>query len=109
MRPHAFRRFRPTWLREKAVPKDLEDFWMGHADEELGDLYSQLESNVKFRKEVAERIGLGFELPVETAPVEPMKPKTEATPVLEMAASAFERPGGLELPTSGSYQAEVKI
>ncbi|PYT66646.1 MAG: hypothetical protein DMG41_21640 [Acidobacteria bacterium] len=48
---HAFRRFRLTWLRENAVPKDLEHFCMGHADQEIGDIYSQLENNIKFRKE----------------------------------------------------------
>jgi integrase len=72
---HAFRRFRLTWLRENAVPKDLEHFWMGHADEEIGDIYSQLETNVKFRREVAERIGLGFELPTQSTVVAPNAPK----------------------------------
>ena len=84
---HAFRRFRLTWLRENAVPKDLEHFWMGHADEEIGDIYSQLETNVKFRKEVAERIGLGFELPCKKVVVGPNGLKIESEPVLEMAAS----------------------
>jgi integrase len=37
---HAFRRFRLTWLRKNGAPKDLERFWMGHAPEEVGDLYS---------------------------------------------------------------------
>jgi len=85
---HAFRRFRLTWLRQNAVPKDLEHFWMGHADEEVGDLYSQLESNVQFRKEVAERIGLGFELPSKNAVVGLNGLKIESEPVLEMVASA---------------------
>lgn len=59
---HAFRRFRLTWLRKNAVPKDLERFWMGHAAEEVGDLYSKLKEDVAFRQEWAERIGLGFQL-----------------------------------------------
>ena len=59
---HAFRRFRLTWLRKNAVPKDLERFWMGHAPEEVGDLYSKLKDDVSFRQEWAERVGLGFEL-----------------------------------------------
>jgi integrase len=59
---HAFRRFRLTWLRKNAVPKDLERFWMGHAAEEVGDFYSMLKEDVAFRQEWAERIGLGFEL-----------------------------------------------
>jgi integrase len=59
---HAFRRFRLTWLRKNTAPKDLERFWMGHAAEEVGDLYSKLKDDVAFRQEWAERIGLGFEL-----------------------------------------------
>jgi integrase len=59
---HAFRRFRLTWLRKNGVPKDLERYWMGHAPEEVGDLYSKLKDDVSFRQQWAERAGLGFEL-----------------------------------------------
>jgi len=59
---HAFRRFRLTWLRKNGVPKDLERYWMGHAPEEVGDLYSKLKDDVSFRQHWAERTGLGFEL-----------------------------------------------
>lgn len=59
---HAFRRFRLTWLRKNGVPKDLERYWMGHAPEEVGDLYSKLKDDVSFRQQWAERIGVGFEL-----------------------------------------------
>jgi len=57
---HAFRRFRLTWLRKNGVPKDLERLWMGHADEEVGDLYSKLKEDEPFRQLWAERVGLGF-------------------------------------------------
>ena len=57
-----FRRFRLTWLRKNSPPKDLEHFWMGHAPEEVGDLYSKLKDDVPFRQELADRIGLGFQL-----------------------------------------------
>ena len=59
---HAFRRFRLTWLRKNGVPKDLEHFWMGHADEEVGDLYSKLKEDEPYRQLWAERIGLGFSI-----------------------------------------------
>jgi integrase len=59
---HALRRFRLTWLRKSGAPKDLERFWMRHAPEEVGDLYSKLKEDVAFRQEWAGRIGLGFEL-----------------------------------------------
>lgn len=35
---------------------------MGHASEEVGDLYSKLKEDVAFRQQWAARIGLGFEL-----------------------------------------------
>ena len=35
---------------------------MGHAPEEVGDLYSKLKDDVSFRQQWTERIGLGFEL-----------------------------------------------
>jgi hypothetical protein len=59
---HASRRFRLTRLRKSGVPKDLERLWMGHAPEEVGDLYSKLKDDVSFRQEWVERAGLGFEL-----------------------------------------------
>jgi integrase len=61
---HAFRRFRITHLRKNLVPKDLEHSWMGHADEEIGDLYSKLMNDVQYRKDVAERVGTGFDVPL---------------------------------------------
>lgn len=57
---HAFRRFRLTWLRKNGVPKDLEHLWMGHAGEEVGDLYSKLKEDEPFRQHWAQQIGLGF-------------------------------------------------
>jgi len=35
---------------------------MGHAPEEVGDLYSKLNDDTLFRQEWAERVGLGFQL-----------------------------------------------
>jgi integrase len=60
---HMFRRFRLTWLRENSVQADIERFWFGHANQSVGDDYSMLKKNVKLRKEIADRIGVGFALP----------------------------------------------
>jgi len=57
---HAFRRFRLTWLRKNGVPKDLERIWMGHAPEEIGDIYSKLKEDEVYRREWCERAGIGF-------------------------------------------------
>jgi integrase len=60
---HIFRRFRITWLRENSVQPDIERFWLGHANQTVGDHYSMLKRNVKLRKQIADKIGPGFELP----------------------------------------------
>src|SRR5215472_12448570 len=46
-----------------ATPPGLLQFWMGHAGEGMSDLYDKIKSNVAFRKQMAEKAGLGFELP----------------------------------------------
>jgi len=73
---HIFRRFRITWLRENSVQPDIERLWLGHANQTVGDDYSMLKRNVKLRKQIADKIGPGFELPGSIfAPVVPNVPK----------------------------------
>jgi integrase len=84
---HSFRRFRTTHLRKLNVPRDLERFWMGHDEEEIGDRYSKLKYDVAFRQEVTKRIGLGFELPVQSGVVGPNGPKIEVGEVEEVAVN----------------------
>lgn len=38
-------------------------FWMGHADETMGDLYDKIKEVVEFRRQWAEKCGFGSELP----------------------------------------------
>lgn len=97
---HAFRRFRNTYLRNfTTTPPGLIKFWMGHAGEGMSDLYDKIKEDVAFRKEVAEKASLGFQLPspkcVEAKKfaskkrsIGPNGPKFKSTPVLEMAATA---------------------
>lgn len=97
---HAFRRFRNTYLRNfTTTPPGLIKFWMGHAGEGMSDLYDKIKEDVAFRKEVAEKAGLGFQLPsakcVESKKfsskkrsIGPNGPKFESARVLEMAATA---------------------
>jgi hypothetical protein len=69
---HAFRRFRNTFLRNRTnCPEGLRNFWMGHADEDMDDLYDKVKEDFSFRKELAEKAGFGFEL----ASVVPIVPK----------------------------------
>jgi len=61
---HSFRRFRVMHLRKNRVPWDLEKFWIGHASKDVTDKYAaQLKEDVEWRKDVAEKTGLGFALP----------------------------------------------
>lgn len=72
--------------RKNGVPEDLIHFWAGHAGNSVTDDYSKLKDDLVFRKEVAIRVGLGFELPSKKTEVGPNGPKTEAKPISEMAA-----------------------
>jgi integrase len=88
---HGFRRFRVTHLESSSVPPALVKYWAGHAKSSNGevvrqtvtDRYVKMAKDTKFRADVAERIGLGFELPkAETVLVVPSVPncqETEAT------------------------------
>ena len=84
---HIFRRFRMTWLRENSVPADIERFWLGHANQTVGDCYSMLKKNFNFRKQIAEKIGVGFELPESITPsVVPNVPKITIQPEEQVVA-----------------------
>jgi integrase len=70
---HGFRRFRVTHLESNWVPPALVKYWTGHAKSADGenitvtvtDKYIKMHKDTAFRSEVAERIGIGFELPKE--------------------------------------------
>jgi integrase len=62
---HAFRRFRVTWLRKQRAPEDLLRFWIGHGSNSITSGYSMIKADLAFRKGEAERLGLGFELPIK--------------------------------------------
>ncbi|MGB7846411.1 MAG: site-specific integrase [Candidatus Acidiferrum sp.] len=85
---HAFRRFRITHLRKNGSPEDLIHFWVGHAGKSVTDDYSKLKDDLEFRKEVAIRVGLGFEVPSRKSVIGPNGPKIETEPVPELVAYA---------------------
>lgn len=73
---HAFRRFRVTHLRGRArCPERLLKFWLGHAEDSMGDRYDKTWEDRDFRLHWAELAGFGFQLP----PVEPIVPKEDLT------------------------------
>lgn len=68
---HAFRRFRVTWLRKNRAAEDLIRFWLGHAGRSVTDDYSMIRDDIPYRKQEAERLGLGFEIPSRKPDVVP--------------------------------------
>jgi integrase len=71
---HAFRRFRRTWLEKNMAVKDtLIKFWLGHGPRDVTDLYLRLVAETDYRREVAEAVGLGFNIPLVVANVARMK------------------------------------
>jgi integrase len=83
---HSFRRFRVMHLRKSRVPWDLEKFWIGHANKDVTDKYAaQLKEDVEWRKDVAEKTGLGFALSasVETSVGQLGQPKVSRSEEVE--------------------------
>ena len=83
---HGFRRFRVTHLESNVVAPALVRYWTGHAKPSDGevikqtvtDRYVMMSKDPKFRAEVAQRIGLGFELPKgKTVEVVPSVPSSQ--------------------------------
>jgi hypothetical protein len=61
---HALRRFRNTYLRNyTSCPNGFRNFWLGWSDKDRSDHYDKIREGAVFRREVAERVGIGFELP----------------------------------------------
>jgi integrase len=79
---HAFRRFRLTYLRNYTnCPQGLIDFWMGHAADDMSDLYDKIKDDLAFRRAKAEEVGIGFEIGpiVPNVPNVPKSASKEAT------------------------------
>jgi integrase len=87
---HAFRRFRNTHLRKNRVPDDLIQWWLGHDGKSMTEVYAQVRDDLKYRKLVAEQVGIGFELLVQTAPAVPNVPKCEFAVATELAVNCSE-------------------
>jgi integrase len=84
---HAMRRFRTTWLRKQRAPEDLIKFELGHAKQSVTDGYSKLADDVVFRKQIAENVGTGFDVPAyEAKPMRPIRPRKAKETQREVAA-----------------------
>ncbi len=67
----ALRRFRTTWFRKQRAPEALIRFRRSHANRSVTDASSKPRADVALRKQVAEQMGVGLEVPVEKAQVAP--------------------------------------
>ena len=64
VRFNAFRRFRESVLLRSQCRQILIDYWMGHENPDMSARYGrQVIEDVKYQKEWAQRVGLGFDLP----------------------------------------------
>jgi hypothetical protein len=54
----------------------------------MSNLYDKIRHDVEFRKEVAEKAGLGFELPSNKPVVGPNGPKRTEAPDVQLAVNA---------------------
>lgn len=63
---HSLRRFRVSHLRSNQVPESLVKYSVGHGGGSITDRYDKSSTDVVWRKEWAEKVGLGFELPEDT-------------------------------------------
>ena len=81
------RGFGATWLRKQRTPEDPIRFWLGHANQSVTDGCSKLADNVEFRKQVAEKIGSGFDVPAyEKTVLVPMRARKQKK--IQKAAAA---------------------
>jgi hypothetical protein len=75
---HGFRRFRDTFLKNHTnCPEGVLHFWLGWGSEGMSGHYDQIKNDVAFRKDVANRVGVGFDVPASLASIEPNEPKIE--------------------------------
>jgi integrase len=78
---HSFRRFRNTFLRQSHCPDALLKFWLGHSGRDMSDLYDRSSEDLKYRKDVAKSMGVGFELPKTLTPKLSKREKTSLSGV----------------------------
>ena len=64
------------------------DFWLGWGSQGMSGHYDQIKHDVAFRKEVVNRVGVGFDIPASLGLIEPNAPKIEVAVEEEVAVIA---------------------
>ena len=85
---HTFRRFRNSFLRSEQVPDHLINYWIGHYQKSMIEVYDKLKENVKYRKEWANKLPVGFTLPAPSEVFVPRVPQNEGLAHVEQALAA---------------------
>jgi integrase len=80
----AFSRFRNTHLRKKRVPDDVIQCWLGHAGKSMTDEFSQVRDDLKYRKLVAEQVGLDLNFRLKHPQLYRMYRKADLQPKLKL-------------------------
>jgi integrase len=75
---HAFRRFRNTFLRQSHCADGLLKYWMAHSNKDMSDHYDRSCEDVRYRRDVAESLGVGFVVP-KTLNAKPKRTKGAET------------------------------
>jgi integrase len=78
---HAFRRFRVSWLRKQRAPEHLIQYWVGHANKTITDLYDKATHDDEYRLDIAEKVGVNFVVPDPMIPMIPKKRRKKQTQV----------------------------
>jgi len=70
-----------------SCPEGLLRFWLGWGSEGMSGHYDQIKNDVAFRQRLVNRCGVGFDVPVSLASIEPNEPKLEAVVEQEVAVT----------------------
>jgi integrase len=84
---HAFRRYRNTHLRNRHCPPGLTLYWMAHSARSMSDHYDRSFEDGTFRSDVANSVGVGFEVPERLNAKDPgTQPKQEEQALLDVTS-----------------------
>jgi integrase len=71
---HSFRRFRATYLAVEGCAPIFTKYWLGHGKKTITEEYEKAKQETKKRRELCEKIGVGFKL---GGKIEVVKTKTQ--------------------------------
>ena len=81
---HAFRHSRVTIWRKHGTATDLQKQWIGHSSLRTTDRYSHTDQELEYRRDMASKVGLGFDL----GPMDPKPAPSHTKATTELKRSA---------------------